>query len=133
MGATRVARGMQFDHTAIRVGDLQATAAFYEDALGFEREREVRGDDGSVHRYLRGEGGAALQVIHRPDGDDVDPAGLEHLAIRVANVDATFDRLVGETGCPVEQSPTTVEELDTRFAFVGDPDGYVVELFARTG
>lgn len=123
---------MQFDHTAIRVADLDATAAFYEDALGFEREREVNGDDGSVHRYLRGDGGAALQLVHRLDGEDVDPAGLEHLAIRVEDVDATFDGLVGETGCPVEQPPTTVEELDTRFAFVGDPNGYIVELFAHT-
>lgn len=122
---------MQFDHTAIGVADLGATEAFYEEALGLEREREVRGEDGSVHRYLRGDGGAALQVIHRPDGGEVDPAGLEHLAVRVDDVDATFDALVEATGCPVKVAPTTVEELDTRFAFVVDPDGYVVELFRQ--
>lgn len=121
---------MDVFHTAIWVSDLDATRSFYEDALGLTFENEfVMG--GVTNYYVSGDSQAQLQFKHDPDRTEpVEPAGVDHLALLVDDVDVTFEALVEATGCPVIGEPTDIEEANARAAFVEDPDGYVVELVA---
>ncbi|WP_255192100.1 VOC family protein [Natronobeatus ordinarius] len=120
---------MDVIHTAIWVSDLEETAAFYEDVLGLEFQSEFTGDDGVVNYYVGTEDGADLQFKYDPDGKSAGPpAGIDHVALAVDDVDAEFDRVLEATDPPVVLEPTTVEAANARVAFLEDPAGYVVEL-----
>lgn len=122
---------MDVIHTAIWVSDLEETAAFYEDVLGLEFQSEFTGDDGVVNYYVGTEGGADLQFKYDPaDEATVSPAGVDHIALAVDDVDAEFDRVIEAADPPVVLEPTTVEAANARVAFFEDPEGYVVELVA---
>jgi len=121
---------MRVIHTAMWVSDLEATRAFYEDVLGLDFHREFT-TDGVTNYYVGSDDGAELQFKHRADeSDPVTPDGVDHVAVGVDDVDATFERVVEETGCPVVLEPTTIEAANSRAAFVEDPDGYTVEFVA---
>ena len=123
---------MDIQHTALHVSDLDATRAFYEDGLGLEHSFDFA-IDGVEHRYVTGEDlDAEIQFVHDPGADgEIDPSGIAHLAVLVDDADATFERVVDRTDCPVVREPTTIEPANARAAFVEDPDGYEVELFSR--
>lgn len=122
---------MDVAHTAIWVSDLEATKTFYEEVLGLEYRWEFV-HDGVLNYYVGTDDGAEIQFKHRPDGDErIEPGGIDHLALSVEDADATFERVVEESGCPVVLEPTTFEAADRRAAFVEDPDGYVVEFVQR--
>jgi lactoylglutathione lyase len=116
-------------HTAIRVSDLEATAAFYEDELGLSHSWDFE-RDGVTNYYVAGdESDTEIQFVYDPEDDDpVEPDGIDHVAVSVDDVEAEFERLVSETESEAVKSPTYVEDADATVAFVTDPDGYVVEL-----
>ena len=119
---------MEVAHTALWVSDLDATAAFYEDVLGLEYRQEFV-LDGVLNYYVGTEDGAELQFKYDEDADDeVDPSGIDHVAVTVDDTDATFERVVEEADPVVVMEPTTVDVAERRVAFVEDPDGYVVEF-----
>ncbi|ELY61892.1 VOC family protein [Natronolimnohabitans innermongolicus] len=122
---------MDVQHTAIRVSDLEATREFYEEGLGLEYSQDFQTESGVHNYYVTGDDlDTELQFVSDPDADDVDPAGIVHLAIRVDDVDETFDALVEAVDPSVAGEPTTIEPANARAAFVEDPDGYEVELFS---
>ena len=119
---------MEVVHTALWVSDLDATAAFYEDVLGLEYRQEFV-LDGVLNYYVGTEDGADLQFKYDEDADvEVEPSGIDHVAVAVDDTDATFERVVDEADPVVVMEPTTVDVADRRVAFVEDPDGYVVEF-----
>lgn len=119
---------MDIIHTAIWVSDVDEAESFFCDALGLTRAWEFD-LDGVRNVYVRGDDGTEIQFRHDSDADgDVTPSGIDHLAVGVEDVDAEFERVVEETGCPVVSEPTTVDAADARVAFVEGPDGYVVEF-----
>jgi len=122
---------MHVAHTALWVADLDATTAFYEGVLGLDYQWEFTDDDGVVNYYVGTEEGADLQFKYDSAGDDdVDPAGIDHVALSVDDLDETFDRVVATSDCEVVLEPTTFEAAGRRAGFVTDPDGYVVEFVA---
>lgn len=125
-------------HTAIWVSDLEATKAFYMDGLGFEHQLDFEwpadGDDSVYNLYVGHDNGAEIQFRYDPERTEaIEPTGIDHIALGVDDVDAEFDRIVDETGCPVVSEPATVDPAGTRVAFLEDPDGYVVELVEDLG
>lgn len=119
---------MDVIHTAIAVSDLDATLDFYVDGLGLARSNEFE-IDGVRNVYVAGEDGTEIQFKFDPASTEpVEPAGIDHLAVSVDDVDAEFDRLREATDCPVQVEPTDIPEANARVAFVEDPEGYVVEL-----
>lgn len=120
---------MDVIHTAIQVSDLEATLNFYEGVLGLEHEWEFTTDEGVRNYYVGTESGGTIQFQYDPNSDEsVEPSGVDHLALSVEDVDATFERVCEESGCDVHLEPTTFEAAGRRAAFVYDPDGYVVEF-----
>ena len=122
---------MELAHTALWVADLEATLAFYVDALGLERTWSFTGDDGVENVYVGTPDGAEIQFKHDPDESAPVPAGVDHVGMYVDDVDDCFEHVRAETGCPVVLEPTTMDDIDCRVAFVSDPDGYDVELVER--
>jgi len=122
---------MEVQHTAVEVSDLEETKAFYEDGLGLEYDWDFHTDEGVHNYYVAGENlDTWIQFVHDPDADgDPEPSGIIHLAVLVDDVDTTFERVIEATDCPVVEEPTTIDAADARVAFVGDPDGYEVEIF----
>lgn len=117
-------------HTAVWIDDVDATLAFYGDGLGLALEREFE-RDGVRNYFLGGESDAQIQLRYDGTDREVDPSGIDHLAVAAADVGATVDRLVAEFDSELVAGPTTIEELGIRIAFVTDPEGYVVELIER--
>lgn len=136
---------MEVVHVALPVASLERSLAFYVDGIGltdrwgFERDR-IR------HRYLGGTGGAEIQLVDDPDrGDTADKAadsdaeglasgGVDHVALAVSDLDEAFATLTERTSCPVVNPPTTLsaDGVESRYAFVEDPDGHLVELVERS-
>lgn len=124
---------MDVSHTAIWVSDLDETRAFYEDVLGLEYHWDFTMDDGTGNYYVGADDGAELQFKYDTNGgsEEVSPSGVDHLALTVDDVDATFKRVVEESDCEIVLEPTTFDAADRRAAFVSDPDGYTVEFVQK--
>lgn len=122
---------MRVIHTAVWVSDIEATTAFYEDVVGLAHQWDFT-HEGVLNYYVGTADGGEIQFKYDADATDaVEPAGIDHLALGVDDVDATFERVVAESGCPVVLEPTDIEAAGRRAAFVRDPDGYVVEFVQR--
>src|SRR5207237_153128 len=73
---------------------------------------------------------AELELTFNHDGRAYDlGTGYGHVAIGVDDLDATLERLAGQ-GIEPERPPYTVREGGSRLCFVGDPDGYRIELIS---
>ena len=119
---------MDIIHTALWVSDLEATTAFYIDALGLEHTWDFE-RDGVTNFYVAGTGDAEFQFKHDPERTaPIEPAGIDHLAVAVDDTDAMLDHMVEETGCAILAGPMEVEPADAYVVFIEDPDGYGVEL-----
>src|SRR5690348_6071689 len=87
------------------------------------------------------EHGDRLELLHRPGSAPglraADPAqaalaeGFGHIAFDVADLDATFARVV-RLGARAVVTPRPSPEPGVRMAFVADPEGNLVELLSRT-
>ncbi|MGM0606291.1 MAG: VOC family protein [Halobacteriota archaeon] len=118
---------MQILHTCLNVSDADRTADWYVEQLGFERSWEFTTEDGSTRNvYVADENGVEFQLS---DTDGVEPSDdgdlFDHVAVKVDDVDATFDR-IDHHG--VVKAPGDQPAAGARTAFVKDPDGHAVEL-----
>lgn len=119
---------MDVIHTAISVSDLDESEGFYVDGLGLKRDREFTTEDGVRSVFFAGDHGE-VQCKFDPTAEEVPaPAGFDHLAIGVEDIQAAFDRVTSVTECPVTSEPEPAEDLGIIYAFIEDPDGYAVEL-----
>lgn len=122
---------MDVIHAAVWVSDLDATIEFYEEVLGLDHHWDFT-HDGIVNYYVGSDDGAELQFKYDPEADgQVEPSGIDHLALSVDDVDEAFDRVVSASDCEIVLEPTDIEAAQRRAAFVTDPDGYVVEFVAH--
>jgi len=120
---------MTLRHTALRVEDVEASVAFYRDLLGYEVLREFETDDGTRNVFVGDpadedtDDPAAVQFVET-DGP-VDTGHFEHIALTVGDVDAVLDELDDDR---IDDGPTTMDEFNSRVAFVTGPEGWGVEL-----
>lgn len=115
-------------HTAIWVSDLEETTAFYCDGLGLEHTRDFVGDDGVTNYFVGGESDAEIQFKHDDADREVEPSGIDHLAVATDDVEETVETVVEDHDSEAVKGPLTMEDMNVAVAFVTDPDGYVVEL-----
>jgi lactoylglutathione lyase len=122
-------------HTMVRITDPDRSRAFYE-ALGFEFRRDmdiVRERHHEATNYFFGMPGQEeeLELTWNTDGRSYElGTAYGHVAIGVDDLDATLAALA-ERGIEPEREPYRVSEGGSRLCFVGDPDGYRVELIER--
>ena len=121
---------MKYLHTMVRVTDLDASLAFYRDALGLEvlsRKDVPAGKFTLVFLAPPGDSSAQVELTYNwpTDGQAETYSGgrnFGHLAYAVPNIYATCQRLL-DHGVAVVRPPR-----DGRMAFVRSPDNISVEL-----
>jgi lactoylglutathione lyase len=122
---------MELIHTCYRIGEIDRSVRFYE-ALGFEELHRMPIRDEAINVFMGLPGdGARLELTHNFGVDSYEiGTGYGHIAITVADLDSTLERLAAQ-GIEPERPPYTVREGGSRLCFVGDPDGYRIELIER--
>jgi glyoxylase I family protein len=124
-------------HLGLTVRDVQASAAWYEDVLGFRRTGEFEAADGARRKiFLRHDGmRLRLGLTEHRDGDrapfDETRTGLDHLAFAVtdpAELDVWAARLraAGVTHSPVAPANSIA---GAAVLVLRDPDNIQLELF----
>ena len=121
---------MKYLHTMVRIKDIDASLAFYCDALGLEqvRRHDVEADRFSlIFLAAPGDRGAQVELTHNWDGDELGEGdrNFGHLAYAVDNIYATCARLA-EHGVVINRPPR-----DGRMAFVRSPDNISIELLQK--
>ena len=120
---------MSFASIRIVTEDVDRLAAFYERVTGRPAERPA-----PVFAQFAGDG-ATLAIASTATvavlGDAVGPSANRSVIVEfeVADVDAEFERLALEDEAVV--LPPTTMPWGNRSALVRDPDGNLVNLFAR--
>lgn len=118
-----------FDHVALSVADVEASAQFYERLFGLKRITDRPPMDGV--RWLSMPGGGELHLLAIVPGE-VRITQAAHLAIRTPDFDrlmATLTEMGAEYTTWLGTGPGVTERDDgTRQIYVKDPDGYWVEI-----
>lgn len=120
---------MNYLHTMVRVTDLEASLAFYRDALGLRvvRQREYpQGRFTLVYLAAPGDDRAELELTYNWD-PEVYGGGRNfgHLAYAVDDIYALCQRLQ-ECGVTINRPPR-----DGHMAFVRSPDNISIELLQK--
>lgn len=123
---------MELIHTCYRITDPERSVAFYE-ALGFEKRRELPIRDEAVNIFMGLPGDADRLELTYNFGVTSYELGTAygHIAVTVADMDATLAQLREQHGIEPEKPPYQVREGGSRLCFVRDPDQYRIELIER--
>lgn len=120
---------MKYLHTMVRVTDIQASLAFYCDALGLRELKRYDSEEGRFTLvFLAAEGNESAQVelTHNWDPEPYEGGrNFGHLAYQVEDIYATCQRLM-DNGVVINRPPR-----DGRMAFVRSPDGISIELLQQ--
>lgn len=122
---------MRLLHTMLRVGNLERSIAFYEQALGMRLLRRKDYESGRFTLAFLGYGEESdttvIELTHNWDTSEYSLGnGYGHIAIGVDNLEQAYQHCL-ECGATAKVAPK-VFGSGTRLAFVKDPDGYDVEL-----
>ena len=124
---------MKLAHTMLRTGSPEEMIEFYRDAFGFELREKKEMDTFTLY-FLRSEDQTAeieLTYNHGQDEKYEKGEGFGHIAIHTdedQGLQEAYDSAV-EAGGEDYRPP---EECPGNYAFVKDPEGYEVEILARS-
>ena len=129
------------NHVGVCVSDLERARTFYEEALGFTFDRELRPPDGICSQLLEVEepvgltavyltlDGFVLELLHYDRPGNPPPAtrvmnepGLTHLSLGTSDLPGTLARVRACGGTVLEGTDVGVAVM------IRDPDGQLVEL-----
>ena len=114
------------DNVGVAVADIDEALSYYE-TLNFEAERysdiDARVDVADDGAYLYVYETEAEGDHTGRDGDSrTNPVGIDHVSIRVDDVDEVYKTLT-DRGVEFVREPRTEEEWGLRMAAVKDPSG----------
>lgn len=115
----------------LRVGNLEKSIKFYEEALGLKLLRRKDYESGRFTLAFLGYGDeqdhTVIELTHNWDKDSYEVgSGYGHLAFGVEDLEASYQHLIA-CGATAKVAPKTFGS-GTRLAFVKDFDGYDIEL-----
>lgn len=117
---------MKYLHTMVRVADIDASLAFYCQALGLAEIKRYDSEEGRftlVFLAAQGDESAQVELTHNWDPENYEGGrNFGHLAYQVDNIYDTCQRLM-DHGVVINRPPR-----DGRMAFVRSPDGISIEL-----
>ena len=117
---------MKYLHTMVRVADIDASLAFYCQALGLIELKRYDSQEGRftlVFLAAPGDENAQVELTHNWDPERYDGGrNFGHLAYQVDNIYESCERLMDHS-VVINRPPR-----DGRMAFVRSPDGISIEL-----
>ena len=121
-----------FDHTRIRVSNLESSIDWYCKTCGFQvLKRTEKSPSGNQLAHLQIPGSSHnLELTYSPDYELKVPEDLVHTCIRVDDIVAYCKMLEG-LDLPTDLWPCNWREKfaeGKKMAFITDPDGYEVEI-----
>lgn len=120
---------MKYLHTMVRVNDVDASLAFYVDALGLELLKRYDNEAGRfslIFLAAPGDSDAQVELTYNWDPEPLDGGrNFGHLAYEVDDIYALCEQLRNQ-GVVINRPPR-----DGRMAFVRSPDNISVELLQR--
>ena len=131
----------RLDHIHIYSGDPASSVQFYKTCFGAEATGETRTSSGGTMYFLR-LGGLALVLAPYPpgaepgvpsayeDGAYQHAFGVAHFGLHVENLTDAVET-VRRLGATILSEPR--QHAGLRFAYVGAPDGVVIELLQYGG
>jgi len=132
-------KATKIDHIGIAVKDLEASIKWYEDMLGLKASGiETVEDQKTTTAFLPcGEGELELLVSTADDGPvarfiEKNGEGIQHIALRVENLDAALAELKEKGARLIDQEPR-IGAGGARIAFVHPKEtkGVLLELCER--
>ena len=128
---------MRLLHTMIRVGNLEASLAFYTNVLGMKvlRRKDYPGGEFTLAFVGYGDesASAVIELTHNWGRTSYEKGdGFGHIAIGASDIEAVCER-VRSAGHKVTREPGTMKHGGSVIAFVEDPDGYKIELIEKPG
>ena len=127
-------------HVGATVSDLDASIAWYRETLGFEqlssygwpgvRAAFIGRGDTRIELFQNDEAAPMSDQRRRPE-TNLRIGGIGHLAVGVADIDVAVADLQGrqvEIVAPPREVP---DGSGSRFAFIRDNEGMLVELFEQ--
>lgn len=132
---------MSVDHVGLSVADLNAMTDWYSRALAARVEYALERPAVAVRGVvLIDSDGFRLELLHREHSqpshgtETVDESllrhGFGHLALRVGDVPAAFERLVAQ-GAAAVLAPRPGSQPGMTIAFVADPEHNLIEIVSR--
>jgi len=124
---------MDLIQVAIWVSELKTARSFFVDVIGLEETRSITID--GIKNVCVGGSHGEIQLRYDPDQDDPTPdrTTIDHIAISVNDVDSKISRIAEAPSCTIIEYPQTVDETNSRVAFIEGPDGYIIELVEDLG
>lgn len=121
-----------FDHTRIRVSNLEKSIDWYCQTCGFEVLRRTdKSPSGNQLAHLQIPGSAHnLELTYSPDYEVKVPEDLVHTCIRVDNI-VDYCAMLENLNLEIDLWPSKWREKfvdGKKMAFITDPDGYEVEI-----
>lgn len=139
-------------HTGLTVRDLEASLAFWRDAMGMEVVLEQEKEGGYLEQITR-EPGAHVRMVHLAFGGEgtrielfqyLAPAGgrhasrpadvgFAHICVACDDLEERVERLSAAGGVPFT-GPVVIESganRGGRALYLRDPDGHAVEIFEK--
>ncbi len=126
---------MRILHTMLRVGNLDASIAFYTEVLGMTLLRKKDYPQGEFTLAFVGYGdeseNAVIELTHNWDTERYDlGSGYGHIALEVDDVYKATDEIRARGG-EILREAGPMNAGSTIIAFVTDPDGYQIELIGK--
>ena len=123
---------VSFDHTRIRVSNLEQSIQWYCQTCGFEViKRTDKSPSGNQLAHLQIPNSPhKLELTYSPDYEVAFPEDLVHTCIRVENIIEYCTYLEG-LELRIDLWPSNWKEKfvdGKKMAFITDPDGYEVEI-----
>jgi len=122
---------------ALSVKDLTATAAWYQQRLGFKQVKQGAARDGKSRSIVLDRDGVVLELIHHKDAVDGSKLrkdykpyliyGVFKIGLIVQDADHTLQRLK-ENGVQIANGPWTDQELHMRSFFIRDNEGNIIQF-----
>ena len=133
--------GTRLDHVGLSVADLDACAAFYEQAFAFKPEFAFELPGGIRGLMMLNDEGVRVELFERPGSaqgiradhpiEALATRGYGHFALTAADIDPLFEAALQGGGRAIVQ-PSPSPERGVRFAFLADPEGNLIELVERS-
>ena len=120
------------DHVSINVRDMEASAKFYADVLGFRKLQTVPMDGGFSITYFEIPGGGRMELFdyagaNRAVQREESEVGLRHLAFSVDDV-AAAERVLRGKGESIVLPTTDLPSLGAKVLLFLDPNGVTLEF-----